>query len=111
MFSFQNSDGSHSAKNGSPESYYSSAQSWVSSVTVCGNSDLAASGAGNGAVRLWVIESDTKSIQTLCDLPLVSYTHSLNVALFGIFIDYRMWTNYAGVTQHLIFGLLPWSYW
>ncbi|KAG5005818.1 hypothetical protein JHK85_024360 [Glycine max] len=44
--------------------------SWVSAVSVCRNSDLAASGAGNGSVRLWEIESDTKDIKSLCNVPL-----------------------------------------
>lgn len=51
----------------------SSAQSWVSSVAVCRGSDLAASGAGNGVVRLWAIESETATIQPLHNLPLVSH--------------------------------------
>lgn len=66
------------AENGNlnPGSYHSSsAYSWVSSVTVCGGSDLAASGAGNGSVRLWAIESETKDIQPLYNLPLVSSHH------------------------------------
>lgn len=66
------------AENGhySAEDYCSSAQSWVGAVTVCRGSDLAASGAANGVVRLWAIESDTKSIRPLYDLPLVSYGHN-----------------------------------
>lgn len=48
-----------------------SAYSWVSSVSVCTNSDLAASGAGNGSVRLWATASDKKDIRPLYDLPLV----------------------------------------
>lgn len=65
----------HSSENGdhSPGIYHSSsAYSWVSSISVCRGSDLAASGAGNGSVRLWAIESETKGIQPLYDLPLVS---------------------------------------
>ncbi|KAI4306339.1 hypothetical protein L6164_029626 [Bauhinia variegata] len=55
------------------ESYNcSSAFSWVSAITVCRNSDLAASGAGNGSVRLWAIESETKDIKPLYDAPLAS---------------------------------------
>ncbi|XP_022721303.1 U3 snoRNP-associated protein-like YAO isoform X2 [Durio zibethinus] len=48
----------------------SSAYSWVSSITVCRGSDLAASGAGNGCVRLWAIETGRKDIQPLYDIPL-----------------------------------------
>uniref|UniRef100_A0A803N8M1 Uncharacterized protein n=1 Tax=Chenopodium quinoa TaxID=63459 RepID=A0A803N8M1_CHEQI len=48
----------------------SNAQSWVSSVTVCRNSDLAASGAGDGFVRLWQINSETKAVAPLFDVPL-----------------------------------------
>ncbi|KAK4768325.1 hypothetical protein SAY87_003466 [Trapa incisa] len=64
----------------------SSAHSWVGSVTVCRGSDLAASGAGNGCVRLWTIGSETKDIQSLFDLPLVGFVNSLAFAKSGKFI-------------------------
>lgn len=62
------------AENGStqPNSHCSSALSWVGAIAVCRNSDLAASGAGNGIVRLWAVESDAKRVQPLFNLPLVS---------------------------------------
>ncbi|XP_076900264.1 U3 snoRNP-associated protein-like EMB2271 [Bidens hawaiensis] len=63
-----------------------SACSWVSSVAVCRGSDLAASGAGNGVVRLWEIEKDAKGIQPLFDLPLVGYVNSLAFAKSGKFL-------------------------
>lgn len=56
----------------SPENLCLSAHSWVGSVAVCRSSDLAASGAGNGSIRLWEIESDSKGIQPLFELPQVS---------------------------------------
>lgn len=65
----------HYAENGHhhPENQHcSSVHSWVSAVTVCRNSDLAASGAGNGFVRLWTIENETKDIKPLHNVPLVS---------------------------------------
>ncbi|PPR98096.1 hypothetical protein GOBAR_AA22573 [Gossypium barbadense] len=49
---------------------FSSTYSWVSSISVCRGSDLAASGAGNGCVRLWAIETGRKDIQPLYDVPL-----------------------------------------
>ncbi|KNA10582.1 hypothetical protein SOVF_143020 [Spinacia oleracea] len=64
----------------------SSAQSWVGSVTVCRNSDLAASGAGDGCVRLWQINSETKAISPLFDVPLVGYVNSLAIAKSGRFL-------------------------
>lgn len=54
-----------------PENSSLSAHSWVGSVAVCRSSDLAASGAGNGTIRLWQIESDSKGIRPLFELPLV----------------------------------------
>ncbi|XP_062173250.1 U3 snoRNP-associated protein-like EMB2271 [Alnus glutinosa] len=63
-----------------------SAHSWVSSVAVCRSSDLAASGAGNGCVRLWAIESETKGIRTLFNLPLVGFVNSLAFANSGRFL-------------------------
>ena len=52
----------------------STALSWVNSVAVCRSSDLAASGAGNGLVRLWAIENESKGIRPLFELPLVSFS-------------------------------------
>lgn len=68
------------------EKYCSSAQSWVGAVTVCRGSDLAASGAANGVVRLWAIESESKSIRPLYDLPLVGFVNALAFAKSGRFL-------------------------
>ncbi|KAJ0017477.1 hypothetical protein Pint_11153 [Pistacia integerrima] len=65
---------------------FSSAYSWVSSISVCRGSDLAASGAGNGSVRLWAIGSETKDIRPLYDLPLVGFVNSLAFAKSGQFL-------------------------
>ncbi|KAM6551903.1 hypothetical protein CsatB_001711 [Cannabis sativa] len=64
----------------------SSVYSWVSSVAVCRSSDLAASGAGNGSVRLWSIGSETKDIKPLYNLPVVGFVNSLAFAKSGKFI-------------------------
>ncbi|XP_058110218.1 U3 snoRNP-associated protein-like EMB2271 [Magnolia sinica] len=68
------------------ESHCSSAKSWVSSVTVCRGTDLAASGAGNGVVRLWAVENDANNIRWLYDLPLAGFVNSLVFARSGRFI-------------------------
>ncbi|XP_020575119.1 U3 snoRNP-associated protein-like YAOH [Phalaenopsis equestris] len=62
------------------------AQSWVSSVAVCRGTDLAASGAANGVVRLWTIASDDKSIQPLFAYPLVGFANSLAFSKSGRFL-------------------------
>lgn len=64
----------------------STAHSWVSSVAVCRNSDLAASGAGNGCVRLWAIETENRRIRPLFDVPLTGYVNSLAIAKSGKFL-------------------------
>lgn len=64
----------------------STAHSWVSSVAVCRNSDLAASGAGNGCVRLWAIESENRTLKPLFDIPLTGYVNSLAIAKSGRFL-------------------------
>lgn len=51
---------------------------------MCRSSDLAASGAGNGSVRLWAIESETKDIRPLFDLPLVSQSNIVTKLHFVI---------------------------
>nr|QEX51182.1 U3 snoRNP-associated protein-like YAOH isoform X1 [Cymbidium ensifolium] len=63
-----------------------SVQSWVSSVAVCRGSDLVASGAANGVVRLWAIASDDKSIQTLFAYPMVGFVNSLAFSKSGRFL-------------------------
>ncbi|PRQ29629.1 putative transcription factor WD40-like family [Rosa chinensis] len=73
--------------NGHIESYdCSSTYSWISSVTSCRGSDLAASGAGNGFVRLWSIESESNAIQPLHSLPVVGFVNSLAIAKSGGFL-------------------------
>ncbi|XP_073058500.1 U3 snoRNP-associated protein-like EMB2271 [Primulina eburnea] len=64
----------------------STALSWVNSITVCRNSDLAASGAGNGLIRLWKIENESKGISPLFELPLVGFVNSLAFAKSGKFL-------------------------
>jgi ribosomal RNA-processing protein 9 len=60
------------AENGTCKSEsFSSAHSWVSAVASRKGSDLAASGAANGVIRLWTIQPDSKGMQPLFDLPLV----------------------------------------
>ncbi|KAL8108434.1 U3 snoRNP-associated protein-like EMB2271 [Apium graveolens] len=63
-----------------------SAHSWVGSVSVCRNSDLASSGAGNGAIRLWEIERECKGLRPLFELPLVGFVNSLAFAKSGKFL-------------------------
>lgn len=64
----------------------SSAQSWVSAVAARRGSDLAASGAGNGVVRLWAIKPDSKGVESLFDLELDGFVNSLAIAKSGRFI-------------------------
>ncbi|RDY01557.1 U3 snoRNP-associated protein-like EMB2271, partial [Mucuna pruriens] len=75
--------------NGNLENGYhqcSSVFSWVSAVTVCRNSDLAASGAGNGFVRLWAVESENKDIKSLHNVPLAGFVNSLTFAKSAEFL-------------------------
>jgi hypothetical protein len=48
------------------------AAGWVGAVAVCRGSDLAASGAGDGAVRLWALHDGNKRLRPLHTLPTVS---------------------------------------
>lgn len=73
-------------ENGINENPCLSAHSWVGSVAVCRNSDLASSGAGNGAIRLWEIERESKGLRPLFELPLVGFVNSLAFAKSGKFL-------------------------
>ncbi|KAJ4781518.1 U3 snoRNP-associated protein-like YAOH [Rhynchospora pubera] len=64
----------------------SAAQSWVSSVAVCRGSDLAASGAGNGTVRLWALEPESRGIHPLHNFPLDGFVNALAFAKSGRFL-------------------------
>ncbi|KAL8045589.1 hypothetical protein ABFX02_08G124300 [Erythranthe guttata] len=64
----------------------STALSWVNSVAMCRGSDLAASGAGNGSVRLWAIENESKGVRPLFELPVVGFVNSLAIAKSGKFL-------------------------
>ncbi|KAL5097663.1 hypothetical protein RYX36_001990 [Vicia faba] len=75
-------NGHHNLEN----HHCSSVHSWVSAVTVCRNSDLAASGAGNGFVRLWAIENETKDIKSLHNVPLAGFVNSLAFAKSAKFL-------------------------
>ncbi|KAG7553056.1 WD40 repeat [Arabidopsis thaliana x Arabidopsis arenosa] len=72
-----------------------SASYWVNSVATCRGSDLAASGAGNGCVHLWAVE--TNAIRKLYELPLTGFVNSLAFAKSGKFLI-------AGVGQETRFG-------
>ncbi|ESW19487.1 hypothetical protein PHAVU_006G129100 [Phaseolus vulgaris] len=70
-----------------PENHHCmSVFSWVSAITVCRNSDLAASGAGNGFVRLWEVKSDSKDIKPLHNVPLVGFVNTLAFAKSAEFL-------------------------
>ncbi|WOG84912.1 hypothetical protein DCAR_0104097 [Daucus carota subsp. sativus] len=73
-------------ENGIHENPCLSAHSWVGSVAVCRNSDLASSGAGNGAIRLWEIERESKGLRPLFELPLTGFVNSLAFAKSGKFL-------------------------
>ncbi|KAK3150677.1 hypothetical protein QOZ80_3AG0236250 [Eleusine coracana subsp. coracana] len=84
---FDSADRELPKENGIPKlENVSSAKSWVSAVAARKGSDLAASGAGNGLVRLWAIEPDSKGIRPIFDLKLDGFVNSLAIANSGRFI-------------------------
>lgn len=66
------------------------AASWVGSVAVCRGSDIAASGAGDGVVRLWKLpDSRASGRPTLTELggvPVRGFVNSLHIARSGRFL-------------------------
>ncbi|XP_027085767.2 U3 snoRNP-associated protein-like EMB2271 [Coffea arabica] len=70
----------------SPQNLSPLARSWISSICICRSSDLAASGAGNGSVHLWTIQSESHGISPLFQLPLVGFVNSLAFAKSGRFL-------------------------
>ncbi|URE44076.1 U3 small nucleolar RNA-interacting protein [Musa troglodytarum] len=101
-----------SAENGSHgDENCSSAHAWVSSVAVCRGSDLAASGAANGVVRVWAIDSDSKGISPLLSYPLAGFINSLAFAKSARFLvagvgqleDLLNLSNHACMTPYATF--------
>ncbi|URE44075.1 U3 small nucleolar RNA-interacting protein [Musa troglodytarum] len=98
-------NGSHGDEN------CSSAHAWVSSVAVCRGSDLAASGAANGVVRVWAIDSDSKGISPLLSYPLAGFINSLAFAKSARFLvagvgqleDLLNLSNHACMTPYATF--------
>ncbi|CAG9461167.1 unnamed protein product [Pedinophyceae sp. YPF-701] len=65
--------------------------SWISSIAVAKGSDLVASGAGNGAIRLWEARCGSKggpikSLRPVCALPARGFVNGLAVAESGRFL-------------------------
>jgi len=63
---------------------------WVQSVAVARGSDLAASGAGNGVIRLWAIEQSKHggagSLRPIGDLPAFGFVNGLAIERRGRFV-------------------------
>jgi ribosomal RNA-processing protein 9 len=68
------------------------ATAWVGAVAVCRGADLVASGAGDGAVRLWRVAdagpvgSGKRVLEALGGLPVRGFVNSLNLARSGRFL-------------------------
>ncbi|KAL3699535.1 hypothetical protein R1sor_017557 [Riccia sorocarpa] len=62
------------------------ASSWVGAVASCRASDLVASGAGDGVIRLWALEEDSRSVKPICSLPVKGFVNSLAFANSGRFL-------------------------
>lgn len=63
---------------------------WVQSVAVCRGSDLVASGAGDGAVRLWQVTQSkfggAGGLAAVGEVPAVGYVNGLALARSGRFV-------------------------
>eukprot|EP00877_Chromochloris_zofingiensis_P005416 jgi/Chrzof1/14876/Cz09g19070.t1 len=82
--------GTATAAEGSWAVAGSDASSWVQSVAVCRGADLAASGAGDGAIKLWAIEQSKHggagSLRQLGALPAPGFVNGLAIAKSARFV-------------------------
>ena len=63
------------------------AASWVGSVAVCRGSDLIASGAGDGIVKLWKTpDASARALMPLGGIAIRGFVNSLNIAKSGRFL-------------------------
>eukprot|EP00850_Spirogloea_muscicola_P018712 SM000174S03367 [mRNA] locus=s174:299591:301388:+ [translate_table: standard] len=63
------------------------AEAWVGAVAVCAGSDMAASGAGDGAIRLWQVEDGKqRRLKPLFSLPTKGFVNALAFAHSGKFL-------------------------
>lgn len=60
--------------NPTPVAGGGAAESWIGAVAGCRGSDLLASGAGDGMVRLWALEEANRSLRAVGSLPVVSFS-------------------------------------
>jgi len=63
-----------------------STAAWVGAVACARGADLAASGAGDGTIRLWSLESGNKGLRPLHQLPARGFVNALAVASTGKFV-------------------------
>ncbi len=72
----------------------SEAVGWVQSVAVARGSDLAASGAGDGAVRLWAVEQSKHggagALRAIGELPALGFVNGLAIERQGRFVAAAM---------------------
>ena len=63
------------------------AAGWVGAVAVCPGSDLVASGAGDGVIRLWKVpDSQGRALTPVGGLPVRGFVNSLQIARSGKFV-------------------------
>lgn len=96
----------------------SEAVGWVQSVAVARGSDLAASGAGDGAIRLWAVEQSKHggagSLRPIGDLPALGFVNGLAIERHGRFVVAAMgaeprlgrWGRVEGARNGLLVHML-----
>ncbi|KAG6552195.1 hypothetical protein Mapa_006043 [Marchantia paleacea] len=76
-----------STENGTESSIVGgSATAWIGAVASCRGSDLLASGAGDGMVRLWALEEANRSLKPIYSVPVKGFVNALAFAHSGRFL-------------------------
>lgn len=83
---YGNGDLNHNSKFNTSLQRSCGVESWVGALAVCRGSDLAASGAGDGQIRLWALEEDNRNLRALHSLPAKGFVNSLAFAKSGRFL-------------------------
>lgn len=86
---------------------------WIHSLACARGSDLAASGSGNGFIRLWAQRE--RHLEALGSLPVNGFVNSLSIAPSGRFVvsgigqEPRLgrWSKIAGVRNGIVIHRLP----
>lgn len=99
LFTLKNAHGCQAVEGSQGQSQE---ENWITAVAAYHSTDLVASGARDGCVRLWKCSSEYKKLEPVCAIPVVGFVNSLQFSANGDWLvagvgqEHRLgrwWTN------------------